>query len=85
MSTDAKGLSPEFEGKVLRVFFRDGEITDLKLLHFDLHENCEFGDDHAGIIYDVIQTNRPKDCRGQNPGTCCWADFADIEKFELVN
>jgi hypothetical protein len=85
MSTDAKGLSPEFEGKVLRVFFRDGEITELKLIHFDLHENCAHCDGYAGIICDVIQTNRPKDCRGEKPGICCWADFTDIEKFELVN
>ena len=85
MATDTKGLSPEFEGKVLRVFFKDGEITELKLLHFDVHENCELGDHYAGIVYDVIQTSRPKDCPGQKPGACCWADFTEIERFERIN
>ena len=85
MPTDTKGFGPELEGKVLRVFFRDGQVTELKLIHFDLHENCEHCDGYAGIVYDVIQANRPKDCRDQKPGACCWADFSEIEKFELVN
>ena len=84
MATDTKGLSPEFEGKVLRVFFKDGEIAELKLLHFDVHEDCEFGDDHAGIIYDVLGTNHPDDYEDLKAGAC-WSDFAEIEKFELVN
>jgi len=84
MATDTKGLSPEHEGKVLRVFFKDGEIAELRLLHFDLHENCECGDEYAGIIYDLIQTNHPEDYTDPKIGAF-WSDFAEIEKFELVN
>ena len=84
-ATDTKGLSSEFEGKVLRIFFKDGGIAELKLLNFELHENCEYCEGYAGIIYDVVRTNCPKDCPGQKPGACCWADLTEIEKFELVN
>ena len=84
MATDTKGLGPELEGKVLRVFFKDGEITELKLLHFDLHEDCEFGDDNAGIIFDLIRTNRPEEYTDPKVGVF-WSDFTEIEKFELVN
>jgi hypothetical protein len=84
MATDTKGLSPELEGKVLRIFFKDGVIAELKLLHFDLHENCEYCDGYAGIIYDLIQFNHPKDFPVPK-SACCWADFTEIEKFELVN
>ena len=85
MATDTKGLSPELEGKVLRVFFKDGEIAELKLLIFELHENCKYCDGYAGIIYDVIQTNRPKDFPDQKTKPCWWADLTNIEKFEIVN
>jgi hypothetical protein len=84
MATDTKGLSPELEGKVLRVFFKDGEIAELKLLWFDLHENCKIGDYYAGIIYDLIQTNRPEE-HTDPKAVVFWADFTEIEKFELVN
>ncbi len=84
MATDTKRLGPELEGKVLRVFFKGGEIVELKLLSFDVHENCKFGDSYAGIIYHLIQTNRPEEY--MNPEAFAfWSDLTEIEKFELVN
>jgi hypothetical protein len=40
MAADTQGLTREFEGKVLPIFFNDGVIAEVKLLNFELHENC---------------------------------------------
>ena len=85
MATDTKGLSRDFEAKVIRVFFKGGEIAEVKLVSFDLHENCPFGDSYAGIVYDVIQTNRPQSYKTDPNLGAFWADFAEIDKFELVD
>ena len=85
MATDTKGLSRELEGKVVRIYFQNGEIAEVKLVSFDLHKNCPFGDEYAGIIYDVIKTNRPEIYK-VDPATCgFWAEFQNIEKFELID
>jgi len=85
MTIDTKGLSPELEGKALRIFFQDGEIAEIKLVHFDLLENCEFGDHSEGIIYDLMKTNRPEIYKANPTTSAHWADFTEIEKFELVD
>jgi hypothetical protein len=82
MPTDTKGFGPELEGKVLRVFFRDGQVTELKLLIFELHENCNIAMVMPGIIYDVIQANRPKDFPDQKTGACWLGRSYKIERFE---
>ncbi len=84
MATDTKGLSRELEGKVLRVYFKDGVVDEIRLVAFELHENCQFGDEYRGIIYDLIHTNRP-DVYMKDPKSCSfWAELDDIERIEVI-
>jgi len=59
-ASDTKGLTPEIEGKKLRLFFDGGEICEVVLLTVNIHENCSFGDDYADFYSDVISSNKPE-------------------------
>jgi hypothetical protein len=82
---DTKGLSNDLKGKKLRLFFQGGEVCEAVLLLVDIHENCEFGDDYADLVYDVMSTNRPEkyDLSGtKNPVYS--AQFSHLDKWELI-
>ncbi len=84
MPTDTHGLSAEHEGKRLRMHFLDGEVCEIKLLHFEVHENCEFCEGYAWFMYDIISTNRP-DRYNDLSGKCAYSSqFEEIESFEVL-
>jgi|GEM_PF-5735528 len=86
--TDTRGLTADLQGKQLRLFFRDGEVCDVKLAMVEVHEDCHLCEGYAGIIYDLISTNRPERYRAnyeKYEKFSCWANFEDIERFETLN
>ncbi len=84
MAADTHGLTSDLEGKVIKVFFKDGEICNLKLLHLDIHEDCPHCSGYAGIIYDLVGTNRPEKYTLPPVKSAFWADLDEIEHFETV-
>ena len=81
---DTRGLSPQLEGKKLRVYFIDGEVCEVKLLSLELHENCHLCDGYTGFIYDLLSTNRPEEYTTEASSSAYWGNFEDIERVEVA-
>ena len=64
--------------------FVDGEVSDIKLLHFEVHENCEFCDGYEWFVYDVLSTNRPERYKDPLASAAYSGRFEDIESFEVL-
>jgi hypothetical protein len=81
VSLTAQQLDTTYEGKRLRVNFRDGMIAEIKLLFVQLPNEFDNTPESWGIIYDLISANRPpaetKDC-------AYWSRLDDIESFEIM-
>jgi hypothetical protein len=84
MAIDTHGLSAQHEGKRLRMRFADGEVSEIKLLNLEVHENCEFCIGYALFLYDIISTNRT-DRYKKLSGSCVYsAELKDVESFEVL-
>lgn len=85
MAIDTKGLTRNIEGKTLRVWFPCGEVALIRVSWVDVHENCSECSGYAGIIYDIIETNRPERYKKNPCNSAYWSEFPDIQKWELVD
>ncbi len=64
------------EGKTVRLFFHDGEVATVELLHVDLEYN--------DVVCDLPETNRTERYRPLK-GPAHAMGFDTIERFELVD
>jgi hypothetical protein len=81
---DTRGLLPEMQGKNLTVYFRDGEVCQIKLLSLDIHVDCSLCDGYTGFIYDLLSTSTPgKYARAPKNGAY-WGNFEDVERVETL-
>ena len=88
MATDAKGLSQNLEGSKLRLFFQEGEVSDVVLVSVNIHEGCAFGDDRADFFYELISTNRPDRYRGNettSPKPIYASEFRFLDRWEALD
>jgi hypothetical protein len=84
---DTKGLTNDLKGKELRLFFQGGEICEAILLLVDVHENCQFGDDYADFVYEIISTNQPekyKDDQVRIPKPVYSTEFSYLDRWEII-
>jgi hypothetical protein len=81
---DTHGLTPEMEGKKLKVHFRDGEVSVIKLTLLEIHVDCHLCDGYTGFIYDLIDSTTPEKYAGTAEKSSFWGHFEDIERVELL-
>ena len=77
-------LLPEQEGKRLRMYFVGGEVSEIKWVHVDVHENGEYCEGYASFLYDLIATDRPGLCKAPAGGCAYSGKFQGIERFEVI-
>jgi len=66
------------------MYFMDGEVSEIKLLHLDVHENCELCEGYASFIYDIKSTNRPDRYKALWDKSTYSGRFEDIKRFEVL-
>jgi len=84
MATDTRGQAREHEGLRLRVYFAGVEVSEIKLVHVEVHENCEYCEGYAWFVYDLISTNRPELYKTPAGGCAYSGKFENIERFEVI-
>jgi hypothetical protein len=85
MTLDAKGLDQTFAGKTLRVWFSNDEVALIRVNGVEVHEDCELCPGYAGVIFDLVEANRPERYEKEHAGSLTWSKLSEIEKWELVN
>ena len=85
MAIETKGITRTLEGKTLRVWFSADEIVIIRISSVEVHEDCNLCSGYAGIIYDILQTNRPERYEKNPANAAYWSEFPDIQKWELVD
>ena len=85
MAIDTKGPTRNVEGKTLRVWCPSGEVALIRVSWVDVRENCTECSGYAGIIYDIIESNRAERYKKNPPNSAYWSEFPDIQKWELVD
>ena len=84
MATYTHGEAPQHEGLQLRVYFAGGEVSEIKLVHVEVHENCEYCEGYAWFVYDLISTNCPELYKTPAGGCAYSSKFEKIERFEVI-
>jgi hypothetical protein len=73
----------ELEGRKVRLFFADGEISDGVIIVVSGHDDCEGCD---GFVYDLLRTDRAAKYEGigVKAGSALWSRFEELEKYEIL-
>ena len=73
----------EMEGRKLRLHFADGGIDEGVVFTAPAHDNSEGCD---GFGYDLCSTNQPDKYEAMHVkiGAALWANFNDVESYEIV-
>jgi hypothetical protein len=73
----------ELEGRKLRLFFSDGEVSEGIVITAPAHDDCAACD---GFAYDLLSTNRPAKYEAMRVkvGSALWSSFDSLEKYEVL-
>jgi hypothetical protein len=73
----------ELEGRKLRFFFSDGEVSEGTIVTALAHDDCEGCN---GFAYDLLSTDRPAkyEAMGVKIGSAFWSNFDALVKFEVL-
>jgi hypothetical protein len=83
MPTVPPKFGKEAEGRKLRLFFSDGEVSEGIVIEAPAHDDCEGCN---GFVYDLLSTDRPAKYEAMHVkiGSAQWSSFDALEKYEVL-
>ena len=73
----------ELNGRKLRLFFADGEVSVAVIVSAEAHDDCEGCD---GFVYDLLSTETParREATDSRAVSALWTRFEDLVKYEIL-
>jgi hypothetical protein len=80
---ELRRFGSELQGRKLRLFFSDGEVSEGVIVSAPTHSSCEGCD---GFVYDLESTNRPAKYEAMRVkvGSALWTKFDEFAKYEIL-